>query len=245
VRRALCAGALLLVIACGQPSGARPTPTPPARSPSPAATTTADLAAWQRKGATEAPPASVGAVSLAGIQVVDQTGGAVSEADAQRWALAYLRANAYEFWAWNHLQDGFLQNAQLSPVPLRVFAYDLGTIRDARAAGVQLQVTRLVLRRLVLRPVPEPARAAVQGQVMVYAPYAFYLDQVGPSELNWVDARGTKTNKVRRDAGIGAPELVGGQLATDPAMGDIWVVDSDFDCTSPNVRQAFGSLCNP
>jgi hypothetical protein len=244
VRRALCAGALLLVTACGQPTGARPAP-PPASGPSAAATTAADLAAWQRKGATQVPPASAAAVSLAGVQVVDDTGGAVSDADAKRWAQAYLRANAYEFWAWNHLQDGFLQDAQLSPVPLRVFAYDMGTIRDARTAGVQLQVTRLVLRRLVLRPVPESVRAAIQGQVMVYAPYAFYLDQVGPSELDWVDAQGTKTSKARRDAGVGAPELVGGQLTTDPLMGDIWVVDSDFDCTSPNVRQAFGSLCNP
>jgi hypothetical protein len=244
MRSALCAGALLLLTACGQPQAA-PSPPPSARSPSTAPAAVADLAAWQRKGATEAPPASVGAVALDRVQLVNETAGAVSDADAKRWALAYLRANAYEFWAWNHLQDGFLQSAQLSPVPQRVFAYDIGTIRDARAAGVQLQVTRLVLRRLVLRAVPASARAEIQAQVMVYSPYAFYLDQVGPSELDWVSTQGAKTSKARRDAGVGAPELVGGELATDPLMGDIWVVDSDFDCTSPNVRQAFGSICNP
>lgn len=243
MRRLLCAGALLLLTACGQPQ-AQPPP-PPRAGPSAAPTAVADLAAWQRKGATVAPPASVGAVSLDRVQLVNETGGAVSDADAKRWALAYLRANAYEFWAWNNLQDAFLQSAQLSPVPLRVFAYDIATIRDARAAGVQLQVTRLVLRRLVLRPVPVSARAEIQAQVMVYAPYAFYLDQVGPSELDWVSPQGTKTSKARRDPGVGAPELVGGELTTDPLMGDVWSVDSDFDCTSPNVRQAFGSLCNP
>jgi hypothetical protein len=241
VRRALGAGALLLLTACGQVGGANPTPA--GHGSTPAATATPDLAAWQRKGATAAPPASVGNVSLGSVQVVNQTGGAVSDADATRWALAYLRANAYEFWAWNHLQDGFLRGAQLSPVPERVFTYDLSTIRDARTAGVQLDVTRLVLRRLVLRPVPASLRPAVQAQVFVYAPYAFYLDQIGPSKLDWVDAQGARTTRARRDAGVGAPELVGGQLASDPLMGDIWVVDSDFDCTSPNVRQEFGSLC--
>ncbi|HYW23115.1 MAG TPA: hypothetical protein VE953_03060 [Terriglobales bacterium] len=241
--RALCLGALLLAAACGQ-GGAGPSAPAAVHASAPAATGGPDLAAWQRKGATEAPPPSVGAASLGGVQVVNQTGGAVSDADATRWALAYVRANAYEFWAWNHLQDGFLQSAQLSPVPERVFAYDLSAIRDARAAGVRLEVTRLVLRRLVLRAVPASLRSEIQRQVFVYAPYAFYLDQIGPSELDWIDARGVRTSRARRDAGVGAPELVGGQLATDPLMGDIWVVDSDFDCTSPNVRQAFGSLCS-
>jgi hypothetical protein len=243
VRRALGVGALLLLAACGQAGGAQPSP-PAAHRSTAAPTATPDLAAWQQKGATAAPPASVGDVSLGSVQVVNQTGGAVSDADATRWALAYLRANAYEFWAWNHLQDGFLRAARLSPVPERVFAYDLSTIHDARAAGVQLAVTRLVLRRLVLRPVPASLRPAVQAQVLVYAPYAFYLDQIGPSELDWVNAQGARTTRARRDAGAGAPELVGGQLTTDPLMGDIWVVDSDFDCTSPNVRQEFGSLCS-
>jgi hypothetical protein len=204
-----------------------------------------NAAAWSRKGATEPPPISVGAVSLSGVQVVNQSGGTVSDADARRWALSYLRANAYEFWAWNHMQDGFLLRAQLSPVPERVFTYDLATIRDARAAGMQLAVTRLVLRRLVLRAVPESLRSVIQGQVLVYAPFALYLDQAGPSALDWIDSQGRRTSKARVGNGVAAPELVGGRLATDPLMGDIWIVDSDFDCTSPNVRQAFGSLCGP
>lgn len=245
MRRALGAVALLLLTACGQSGTATQSPgAAHSATPTVAATTTGDLAAWQRKGATEVPPASVAAVSLGGVQVVNQTNGAVSDADAQRWALAYVRANAYEFWAWNHMQDQFLQNGSLSPVALRVFSYDISTIRDARAAGSTVTVTRLVLRRLVLRPVPDSARAAIQAQVFVYTPYAFFLDQVGPSELDWVAASGTKTVKARRDPGAAAPELVGGQVTSDPLMGDIWSATSDFDCTSPNVRQSFGALCN-
>jgi hypothetical protein len=229
------------VTGCGSTGGGNPAQAV-AHTPSPR--TSADPAAWQRRGATEVPEPSVGAVSLARVQVVNQTAGAVSDIDAKRWALAYIRANAYEFWAWNHLQDGFLRAGQLSPVPEQVFSYDLATIRGARAAGMTLEVTRLVLRRLVLRPVPESLRAEIQGQVLVYSPYAFYLDQLGPSEMDWIDSQGTRTSKAHVGNGIAAPELVGGRLATDPLMGDIWAVDFDFDCTAPNVRAAFGALCS-
>jgi hypothetical protein len=245
VRRALLLAPLLLLVAsaCGQTAANGGTPRA-ASGATPPPVAAGNAAAWQLKGATQVPPASLADVSMGSVQVVDQTGGAVSQSDAERWALAYLRGNAYEFWAWNHLQDGFLQKAQLSPVPYSVFSYDLSTIRDARAANMQLSVTRLALRRLVLRPVPASARGLIQAQAMIYTPYAFYLDQVGPSELDWVSAQGTKTPKARKDAGVGAPELVGGQLTTDPLMGDIWSADSDFDCTAPNVRQAFGTLCD-
>jgi hypothetical protein len=244
VGRRLLTGAVLalLLAGCGQPAArSSPAPAGTAPGPTPAAV---DLAAWQQKGATEAPPASIRDVSLGSVQVVNQTGGAVSDADAARWAQAYVRANAYEFWAWNHLQDAFLLRSGLSQVPQRVFAYDVSTIGQAKNAGVQLEVTRLVLRRLVLRPVPESLRQVVTNQLYVYTPYAFYLDQVGPSELSWIDSQGTRTTKARKDAGVGSPELVGGGLSTDPLMGDLWVVDSDWDCTAPNVRQAFGPLCN-
>jgi hypothetical protein len=248
MRRSGCLAGAVLAIAlagCGQPGSVRATPALASGSPAVAATASpGDPAAWQRAGATEVPPASVRDVALGAVQVVDDTNGAVSDADARRWAVAYLRANAYEFWAWNHLQDSFLLHAGLSQVPTRVFAYDITTIGEARKAGVQLQVTRLALRRLVLRPVPDALRQEFTKQIFAWTPYAFYLDQVGPSELSWIDAQGTRTVRARKDPGVGAPELVGGQLATDPLMGEVWVADSDWDCTSPNVRLSFGTLCS-
>jgi hypothetical protein len=190
------------------------------------------------------PPASLRDASPGAVQVVNDTHGAVTDADAQRWAAAYLRANAYEFWAWNHQQDDFLAHAGLSHQANQVFGYDLSTIQEARQAGVQLTVTRLQLRRLVLRPVPESLRQQFTTQLFGWTPYAFFLDQVGPSELSWTDRQGAKTVKAHRDPGAGAPELVGGQLATDELMGEIWVVDSDWDCTSPTVRASLGPLCS-
>jgi hypothetical protein len=247
VRRRLLGGAacVLLSVACGQETARHTaaTPSAPASATPSAQAPAGDPADWQRKGATEVPPASTRDVSLGAVQLVNDTAGAVTGDEARRWALAYLRANAYEFWAWNQQQDGFLLRAGLSNVPNQVFGYDLATILEARKAGVQLTVTRLQLRRLVLRSVPESLRQRFTTQLFRWTQYAFYLDQVGPSELTWTDKQGVKTVKARRDPGVGAPELVGGRLVADPLMGEIWVADSDWDCTSPTVRQSFGPLC--
>jgi hypothetical protein len=232
---------------CGVlPGGASQHRSTPAAGASPASSAaTGSLAAWQEKGATQLPPASLASVGLGSIQVVNQTSGAVGDADARRWAEAYVRANAYEFWAWNSQQDSFLLRSGLSQAPATVFSYDLSTIRDARAAGARLEVTRLVLRRLVLRPVPEALRQTFASHAFVWTTYAFYLDQVGPSRLDWIDAAGAHTTKAKVDPGVGSPELVGGVMTTDPLMGDIWVSNSDWDCSSPGVRGPFGPLCGP
>ena len=232
-----------MLAACGEPATGGP-PSPHSTSVSESPSSFGDPVEWRQKGATEVPPASLRDVTLGSVQVVNATNGAVTDSDAKRYATAYVRANAYEFWAWNHGQDGFLLRGSLSDAPTRVFGYDISTIQEARSAHVQLVVTRLTLRRLVLRPVPESLRQFVTSQLFVWQPYAFYLDQVGPSELTWVDAAGKRTTKAHRDAGVGAPELVGGKLLTDPLLGEVWSVDSDFDCTAPNVRQRFGGLCN-
>jgi hypothetical protein len=45
----------------------------------------------------------------------------------------------------------------------------------------------------------------------------------------------------------GAPdfELVGGQINHDALMGDVWKLDSDFNCLAPSARQGVAPLCNP
>lgn len=241
----LLTAALLAAAACGGQNGT-PQAAPPPVSAKPAADPQAQLAAWQQKGATQVPPGSVSSVSLNGVQVVNQTAGKVSDADARRWAAAYLRDSAYEFWAWNQEQDQFLVLGGLSRAPRAIFSGDLSSIAAARAAGRGIQVTRLQIQRVVVRPVPDSLRDLFLRFGYVWTPYALYLDQIGPSDLNWLDAQGRQVaNQAHVAAGVARPELVGGQLVTDPLMGDLWSQDSDWDCSDPSSRQRFGSLCDP
>jgi hypothetical protein len=202
------------------------------------------LAQWQAKGATAVPPESLRNPSLNGVQVVNQTGGAVSDADAQRWAVASLRGGGYELWALNGMQDRFLIQSGLGSPAQQVFQWDLGNVTGARQAGMKVEAHRLVLRRMVLRPVPQALQATFTSNLFEWTPYAFFLDEVGPGDLFWVDAQGTRTSKWHVDGGVGSPELVGGRLVKDPLMGEIWVQTSDWTCATPDSRRTFGSLCN-
>lgn len=241
----LVAGALLAAAACGGQTEV-PRAAPPPASATPATNSQAQLAAWQQKGATQVPPGSVASVSLDGVQVVNQTAGKVSDADARRWAAGYLRDSAFEFWAWNGEQDQFLVQGGLSRAPAAIFGGDLTSIAAAKAANMGIQVTRLRIQRIVLRPVPDSLRGLYLKFRYLWTPYALYLDQIGPSDLNWLDGQGKLVaNKAHVGAGVARPELVGGQLVTDPLMGDLWSQDSDWDCSDPASRQQFGSLCDP
>jgi hypothetical protein len=243
---AAAAAATMVLASCGVGSAAPPKSHQATQRPSAASTASqAGLAAWQAKGASEAPPAALADPSMNGVQVVNQTNGAVSDADAARWAKALVRGTGYEWWAINHMQDQFLTRSGLGNPAPQVFKWDLGNVTGARQAGMTAQGQRLVLRRLVLRPVPQALQATFSSYLFLWTPYAFFLDEIGPGDLSWVDAQGNKTNKWHVEGGVGSPELVGGQLTTDPLMGDIWVQSSDWSCSTPDSRRAFGALCNP
>jgi hypothetical protein len=236
-------------VACGiLPSGDQPNGTRPAatRTPSLGATAApAPLSEWQKRGATEVPPADVQAVSLEGIQVVNQTGDAVSDAEAVLWAGAFLRAIKYELWAVSRLQDRFLVQSGLSSAPRTVFQPDLVDIDSARRASSHVEYTHKVFRRLVLRPVPDALRTTFTQQLATWKPYAFYLDAVGPAAKRMTDASGRQTTQTLLQAGQPGPELVGGEIMHDPLMGDVFVFASDWDCLAPASRQKLAPLCNP
>jgi hypothetical protein len=242
----LAVAATVTLAGCGggSPSSSRSTQVSASTAPSTAAGA-AQLAGWQARGAEAVPPESVRNPPLGGVQVVNQTGGAVSDADGLRWAEAFVRGAGYELWALNGMQDRFLLESGLgSPAP-QVFSWDLGNITGARQTGMKVEAHRLVLRRLVLRPVPQALQATFTANLFQWTPYAFFLDEVGPGDLFWVDAQGNRTTKWHVDGGVGSPELVGGQLLKDPVMGEVWVQASDWSCATPDSRRTFGALCNP
>ena len=222
------------------------------RSASPAASATPApraapgvVSAWQAKGATQVPPQSVQQVTLAGIEVVNQTNGAVSQSDTEKWAAAFLRSGRYELWAVNAQQDDFLLRSGLNVAPQSVFAYDVGHLAEARSQQKRVKDTGLAFHRLVLRSVPQGKTTVFSQAGSVYTPYAWWVDYSGPFALTYVDARGQEEVKDHAAAGELRDQLVGGSLSQDPLLGDVWVFASDWDCTSSDNQQAFGSLCRP
>jgi len=244
----IVAAAIAAVVACGtaaepepQSSAPRPTSTPiKATAPAPA-----PLSEWQKRGATEVPPADLQAISLEGIQVVNQTNGAVSDDDARAWAGAVLRAINFEQWAVSRNQDQFLLRSGLSSAPRTVFQPDLVDIDAARKASSRIEYTHKVFRRMVLRPVPDAMKTTFTQQLAVWKPYAFYLDAIGPATKRVTDAGGRQTTQTVLQAGQAGHELVGGELVHDPLMGDIFAFASDWDCVAPAGRQKLAPLCNP
>jgi hypothetical protein len=195
-------------------------------------------------GATEVPPASLQVVSLDGIEVVDQAGAAVRDAEARARAEAFMRTYGFLTWAVSRGRDGFLQRSGLSSAPLAAFRPNLNDIAQAREAGARVEYTREVSRRIVLRPVPAGRQPAFRSQLYVWKPYALYLDAVGPAATVWVDGRGSRTVRSQVAAGAPMPELLGGELSHDPLMGDVWVLGSDWDCTAPSSRQGLAPACS-
>jgi hypothetical protein len=191
------------------------------------------------------PPPDLQLVSMDGIAVVNQAAGAVSDADARTWAAALLRGINYEFWAVSRLQDGFLRQSGLSSAPTVVFSPDLADIDAARNAHGHIQYTRKVIRRMVLRAVPDALKATFAAQLASWEPYAFYLDAIGPSTKVITDASGRQTTRTVFQAGAPAFELVGGDLVHDPLMGDVFAFGSDWDCLDPSNRLHLAPLCNP
>jgi hypothetical protein len=243
----LTLAALAAVAACGiAPEPEQPSSTKPASTPPPAAIPApAPLSEWQKLGATEVPPADLQAISLEGIQVVNQTGDAVSDADARAWAGGVLRAINFEQWAVSRQQDQFLLRSGLSSAPHTVFQPDLVDIDGAHRTNSGIEYTRKVFRRMVLRPVPDSLRTTFTQQLAVWKPYAFYLDAVGPASKRTTDASGRQTTQTLLQAGQPGFELVGGEMLHDPLMGDVFAFASDWDCMAPASRQKLSPLCNP
>jgi hypothetical protein len=235
--------ALVAVVAfagCGlAPSANGHTPT---ASPAPPTPSAAPLAAWQRLGATQVPPAPLPGATLKGIEVVNQGGASVSDAQGRAWALALIRTYSYLEWATRNGQDGFLLKSGIASNNA-VVQSEVSAIQEARQAKATIELQRVTIRRLVVRPLPDSLQTLFHGQMYTLTPYAIFLDAVGPASYTWVDAQGNRTVKYQVRPGASAAELMGGALADISPMGEVWVLGSDWDCTASNARLALGAAC--
>lgn len=240
--------AIAIMCACAAPGqvsrqGQKATPPPEANLTTPAPP--ASLADWQKRGATEVPPPEVEVVTLHGTEIVNQTGGAVSDRDARAWAEGLVRAYQFVLWAVNRGQDRFLLNSGLSSAAPAVFRPNFNDMLQARKAGARVEYSHEVFRRLVLRAVPPALQSKFQVEQFTWKQYAFFLDTVGPITIAWVDGQGNRSVKSQIADGVPAYELIGGEAGHDPLMGDIWVMGSDWTCTSDSTRVGLAPLCNP
>ncbi len=243
----VCA-AVVVVAGCAAPGqtsrpGQQPTASAEANLTTPAPP--APLAEWQKRGATEVPPPELQLVSLQGTDVVNQTGGAVTDRDARAWAESVVRTYQFVLWAVNRGQDRFLLSSGLSPVARAVFRPNFNDILQARQSGARVEYSREVFRRLVLRAVPQGLQPKFQALQFAWKPYAFFLDAVGPISTTWIDAQGNRSVKSQIGDGVAAFELMGGEPAHDPLLGDVWIVASDWNCTADSSRAGLAPLCNP
>ncbi len=231
--------------ALGQVSHTTPAPTAPAEASLTTPPPPAPLAEWQKRGATEVPPADVPLVSLRGTEVVNQTGGAVSDRDARAWAEGLVRTYQFVLWAVSRGQDRFLLGSGLSTAAPAVFRPNFNDVLQARRSGARVEYSREVFRRLVLRAVPQAVQSKFQAQQFAFRPYAFFLDAVGPITTTWIDGQGNRTVKSQIGDGVPAFELMGGEPGHDPLLGDVWTLGSDWNCTSDSTRAGLAPLCNP
>jgi hypothetical protein len=242
-----CVLALLAGGCAGTTPASQPTHPTGRATPSNAATPApaAPLSQWQKRGATEVPPDDLQRVSLSGVEVVNQTGGAIGDGDARAWAEAFLRSYGYVLWAVSRGQDRFLLASGLGSAPGPVFRPNVNDVLLARQASSRVEYSREAFRRIVLRSVPQNMQKIFKDLQFVWKPYALFLDAVGPITTTWIDAQGSRTVKSQIGAGTPVYELIGGELGHDPLMGDIWVLGSDWNCTAASSRQGLAPLCNP
>jgi len=246
-RNCWVAGAIIGLVACG-PLGmpqARSASAPTATPSSVAVQQVAQLSEWQKRGATEVPPSVLPGIPLEGIAMVNGTNGELSDTDVKLQSTAFVRSLRYLLWAVAHMQDQFLERSGLSSAPAAVFRPNLNDIAAARQAGSRVEYVPQTIRRLVLRSVPPGLKSVFEDQRFRVTSYAFYIDAIGPAATVWIDARGSRTIKSQIAGGAGLPEVIGGGLSHDALLGDVWVLASDWDCSSIPTRRSLSPLCNP
>jgi hypothetical protein len=241
----LAALAALLLAACQGPgSGGGPTG---AATPRPSATPTLtqqQQQAWRTCGAATLPPPSVFGPPASVPPVQNLTNGAVSTADGQAWAAAFVREQRIETWAQTALQANLLQGGCLGDPQAggQLFGAEVTAVQKARQAGGRLtvQAPRLLDFRLIR--VPDDVQQRIAGLLEAKSDYALVVHGQGPSATRVVHPDG-RQEPVGDD--IPANQvyyaLFGGEYRKPgDGVGPIWYQKSAFNCQRDFLRAACG-----
>jgi len=188
----------------------------------------------RRPATPSVPPAapSAGATLPVGQpQIVNATRGAVPEATAQAWAMAYLASVHWTVEAVDQERTGLLDPLY---APGQADPATVGLINDARAAGAHLSyLDEPRVTRLILVVLTGDQQAAIRGDGgSLSGPYAWVVTWTGPTDLlvRWPGGR-VDTDAVLR-AGAQITELSAGAVVEDPVLGGVWRESASRDCTA-------------
>jgi hypothetical protein len=232
---ALIMAAVILGAACGaqQHAVTKPKSTP---SASPTADSQSQLAAWQACGSDVVPPADVLAMPKLPVKVdASKTNGAVSQAEADKWAGAWLREQNIEDWAGTSNRDAILRGGCLGSQTAydNLFAGEVASMREAQTAGGHIRLDPpATLVGISLVPAPAKAASYVGTLSGLTPAYALVVTFRGPLASYVVDSSGNRIKKLgETPAGIMYAQAVFGEYRAGPA-GPVWYQLAAGDCQS-------------
>jgi hypothetical protein len=231
-----------LLTGCG--AGVIPGSTAASPSPTSAPTLSAEqAAAWRACGATSPPPAQALAEPTSLPAVANQTAGAVSDADARRWAAGFLREQAIEAWGQTALQDRLLSGPCLGdPIAnATLFGDEIQKVQNAREKKATIDVK--LARVLDVRVVAVPAQVQDQVARRLYAKsgYALVVHGRGPAynKVVYPDGHQDVWAELKPDEVFYG--FYGGEYRTDATRGGpLWYQKSVLNCQNDFLRAICG-----
>src|ERR1700736_1375128 len=171
--RILALGAVGLVSAAAGSQQAKPKSS---ASASPTVSPAAALAAWKACGSDVVPPTSVLATPKLPVRVdASKANGAVSQAEADKWAKAYLREQDLEDWALTTNRDVVFSSGCLGSQKAydNLFAEEVANMNKAKATGGHLEYDPLATVTAIAIVTPPVAAqsfvSSLSGQRPQYA----------------------------------------------------------------------------
>jgi hypothetical protein len=186
-----------------------------------------------KRGFTPCPPPA-DRLTLPPTTIRNATGGAVSDATAQKWGRAFQLAQAYYYWAMqNNARAALTSGALADPSPQAVtnlFGTDLKDLDDAKAAGGVLVYEPLKMPTSQLVPIPPDLQVKMRNQGLQPMPYAFAVRFMGPASRTIRLPDGRVLPLRQSPADYSSAGIAWGEPKTDPDLGAVWFEYGAYGC---------------
>jgi hypothetical protein len=182
-------------------------------------------------------------IQLPKASIRNATDGAISNATAQEWGRAFLRGQAYYYWAIQHDDEQTLRSgvfALSDPTTVgNLFGGDLQELDEVRQSGgtIIYQPPQTPIVQVVV--IPSSLQAAMTRQGLHPANYGMAVEFKGPERR----AVRLHNGSIETIFSVGPQYvddfLVWGVVKVDPSLGSIWYEYGIYECNGP-VKLACG-----